>query len=176
MAIYGEPKDGDFVRYIETLNRQAGGTPGQVTASERLGILTKKWKKTDEKDDLRDVVNTYGAPLEESSATYSTGIAPGSTDNDNKESATLASRGAQGNLALILTIAAAVALWNAVSRLITMVKSNYYDLDQGVPILFLTMCAWMLFKASQNARRKKAQPLAKLPPLGTLEMGRNPKK
>lgn len=175
MAIYGEPKDGDFVRYIEQLNRQAGGTPGQVMPRKRSGILTKKPDNADNDFETNESVNTYGAPIDQPTATYSPDMSPGSTENTPQKPATLAARSGQRHLALALSIAAFIALWNGLIKLADLAESENYDIDNIIPIVFLMICAWMLFKGAQNIRRKQKQPLAKNAPLNIVKMGRNPK-
>lgn len=175
MAIYGEPKDGDFVRYIETLNRQAGGTPGQVMPSKRSGILEDEQKSTFGQKENGESIYTYKAPSDPAAPGYPSNISPGSTENDSQQPTSLATRTSHRRLALALAIGAAIALWNAIHRLITAINTDTLDLDTMVPIAFLIVCAWMLFKGSQGARRKQNQPLAKLSPLSMVKMGRAPK-
>lgn len=169
MAIDGEPKDGDFVRYIEMLNRQAGNSPGQVLPRERRGAKLSKWSPTTAS------TSTQPTDISPSARTYDT--SPGSTqDSDSNEAApTLAARSGQRHLSLALGIAGAIALWSALHKLLTAVNTDNVDMDNMVPVVFLLICAWMLFKGARGARRKQNKPLAKLPPLTTVHMGRKPR-
>ena len=150
MAIDGEPKNGDFVRYIERLDRRAANSPGQV--------LPRPRRET--------------RPETQPRASAQTG---GSINNNEEQSTTRAKRGGQRHLAFALGIASAIALWNAVQRLFTAIEADALDIDNLIPIVFLLVCAWILFIGARGARRKQNKPLAKLPPLTTVQMGRKPK-
>ncbi|CAM4099857.1 hypothetical protein [Bordetella muralis] len=186
MAIYGEPKNGDFVRYIETLNRQTG-SPGQVLPRQRNAKPNARPAETTQADTPESVYTyaprnksttpSYSPDSDTSSTAYTRNASPGATrDNDDESETTLAARSGQRHLSLGLGIAGAIALWNAVHRLITAINTRSLDLDSMVPIVFLSICAWMLFKGARGARRKQNKPLVKLPPLTTVHMGRKPGK
>lgn len=186
MAIYGEPKNGDFVRYIETLNRQTG-SPGQVLPRQRNAKPNARQKAATQADTQESVYSynsreqaktpVYSPDPDTSSTSYTRHTPPGSTrESDDEASTTLAARSGQRHLSLGLGIAGAVALWNAVHRLITAINTRSLDLDSMVPVVFLLICAWMLFKGARGARQKQNKPLAKLPPLTTVRMGRKPQK
>lgn len=175
MAIYGEPKDGDFVRYIETLNRQAGVTPGQVLPRKRAGRTITKWKTATEQPTTDDSVYTYAPSAQLPPASYSEDNSPGATRNEEQQPPTLAARSGQRHLALALSIAGFVALWNAITQLFTAVNTGTLDFDSAVPIVFLVVCALMLFKGASSARKNQHKPLPKLPPLSVVHMGRSPK-
>lgn len=176
MAIYGEPKDGDFVRYIETLNRQAGAAPGQVMPRNHSGSTALNQKAASAQAQTDAAVYTYASSSDSATPTYPSEISPGSTQQDNRQSTTLASRSGQRHLSLALVIAAAVALWSAAHRLITAINTRSLDFDAMVPVIFLLVCAGMLFKGARSARRKQNHPLVQLPPLSATYMGRTPKK
>src|SRR5690606_41850592 len=72
MAFDGEPEDGDYVRYIDSLNRQAG-SPGQVLqkparASDRGGW--GGWGR-------RGATTSHGTPSAPAPAAALPGVAPG---------------------------------------------------------------------------------------------------
>jgi|GEM_PF-2590408 len=173
MAIDGEPKNGDFVRYIERLNRQTEGAPGEVWTRTRRGISLNKRESVNTQSDQIET-NYSPRSTEPSASSIARPSSPGSTD-DSQESTTLAARGGQRHLSLALTIAAVIALWNALDRLTTAINTDSVDMDSLVPVFFLLVCAWMLFIGARGARRKQNKPLAKLPPLSTVQMGRKPK-
>lgn len=174
MAIDGEPKNGDFVRYIEALNRQTEGAPGEVWTRTRRSISLNKRDTVNTQPDQFETSNSYRSPADPSASSLSRQSSPGATD-DGQESTTLAARGGQRHLSLALTIAAVIALWNALDRLTTAINTDTVDMDSLVPVFFLLVCAWMLFIGARGARRKQNKPLAKLPPLSTVQMGRKPK-
>ncbi|HYG43206.1 MAG TPA: hypothetical protein VEA17_09830 [Bordetella sp.] len=160
MAIDGEPKDGDFVRYIDMLNRQRGiATPGQVVRRE--GRASRRNQGTPPPADMQ-------APPRPNPVS----AAPGSTASDaSSPNATLAARSGQRRIALGLTIAGVFALWHAVGMLFTALDRDPIDVDDLIPVVFLAVCAFMLFKGAGRLRSAQRAPLAKLPPLSTLPGG-----
>lgn len=187
MAIYGEPKNGDFVRYIEMLNRQSG-SPGQVLPRQRNAKPNARQTETTPAEAPESIYSyaprnkstapAYSPDSDTSSSAYTRNASPGSTrdSDDDEPSTTLAARSGQRHLSLGLGIAGAIALWNAAHRLLTAINTRSLDLDSMVPVVFLLICAWMLFKGARGVRRKQNRPLAKLPPLTTVHMGRKPQK
>ncbi|MBO9355268.1 hypothetical protein GG851_14850 [Bordetella petrii] len=153
MAIDGEPKDGDFVRYIETLNRQADGIPGQVPARQGHWPGKSRRAAPSSTDSPRAAAPGTAAPASPSAP------AP----------PTLAARSGQRRIALILTIAGGFALWHAIIRLSAALQREPVDLDDLIPAVFLAVCAFMLFMGGNRLRAaQKRQPLPSLPPLSTL--------
>ncbi|WP_255592857.1 hypothetical protein [Bordetella sp. BOR01] len=159
MAIDGEPKDGDFVRYIDMLNRQAGiATPGQV--QRREGRASRRGATLPA--DILPSPNP--APVPATSGGTASDAAPAN--------ATLAARTGQRRIALGLTIAGVFALWHAVGMLLTALDRDPIEVDDLIPVVFLAVCAFMLFKGGSRLRAAQRAPLAKLPPLSTLPGGK----
>ncbi|AZW31555.1 hypothetical protein CS343_15435 [Bordetella bronchiseptica] len=163
MAIDGEPKNGDFARYIEELSR-TGGAPGQVLPAQRApaaaaqsGVAGKlselTWGKRSER--------TAPAPL------------PASGAEQAAPAPTLAASASARRMALFLTIGALIAGWNALSFFMAALTSGRLDIDTMMPALFLAIAAWMLFKGARNLRAGRRGQLPKLPPLNTLPKGPN---
>lgn len=149
MAIDGEPKDGDFVRYIEMLNRQAGGSPGQVPPRQP-------------REARRRQPAAVPAPA-----------APDPAVPDDKPAPTMAARSGQRRIALGLTIAGLVAAWHAARLFGQALDQRPIEVDELIPALFLAVCAFMLFKGGSRLRAAQRKPLPVLPPLPTLPRGRN---
>jgi hypothetical protein len=172
MPFDGEPKDGDFVRYIETLNSQTGGTPGAVPKRERAGLSLTLRKPGWGRQDARDTqTRPAGAPTP-STANPSAGATRDAGDSPPQ---TLAARSGQRHLSLALGIAGVVALWSALQKLLFAVNTRTLDLDTMVPVAFLLVCAGMLFKGAYGMRQKAGKPARALPPLTTIPTGRQPK-
>src|SRR5690606_21361660 len=110
MAIDGEPEDGDYVRYIDTLNRQAGA-PGQVLQKPPRASGRGGWSGWGR----RGATSPHGTPSAPRPAAPLPGAAPG---DPGSPPPTLAARTGQRRVALALTIAGAFALWHAVRLLI----------------------------------------------------------
>lgn len=158
MAIDGEPEDGDFVRYVEHLNRQAG-SPGQVLAAQ--SGRKKRGRRARE-----------AAPEMLGHTSPSTAF-PGDAANTTVPP-TLAARTAQRRIALGLTIAGAFAAWHAVRQLIYALEFDPMEFDDLLPAIFLGVCAFMLFKGASRLRAtQRRNALPTLPPLSTLPA--NPK-
>ncbi|MBO9329216.1 hypothetical protein GHR37_08720 [Achromobacter xylosoxidans] len=145
MAIDGEPKDGDFVRYIENLTRAGGAARGRVEA-ERVdaGLLS----------------DPFPTPARKPAA-----AAPAGQEDPAADS--LARRARQRKIGIILTIGGVLAGWAAARIVFQVLRSPQVDLDELMPAAFLVFFAVMLFKAAAGARNPRRPPLAKLPPLKT---------
>lgn len=173
MRFDGEPKDGDFVRYIEMLNREAGGTPGAVPKPKRNGFKLSLPKPAWGRDDA-DSTSAPANPRTSQPRANKT-VTPGATREDDDTSATtLAARSSQRHLSLGLGIAAVVALWSALHKLFEAISTHTLDLDALVPVIFLLVCAGMLFKGARGVRQKADRPAPPLPPLTTVPKGRKP--
>jgi len=154
MAIDGEPKDGDFVRYIEMLNRQAGGSPGHVPPRQP--------RQPREARRRQPAAAPVPAPA-----------APDPAVPDDKPAPTLAARSGQRRIALGLTIAGLVAAWHAARLFGAALEQRPVEIDELIPAIFLAVCAFMLFKGGSRLRAAQRKPLPVLPPLSTLPGGRN---
>lgn len=176
MATDGEPKDGDFVRYIQRLNSPAGHTPGEVPPRKSFGGLLNK-QKTAEIVDSPESVYSY-MPIPDAATPPSSGkpSRDEATDDQDPETATLASRSANRTLSFGLKIAGAIALWSAVSKLLTATNNNALDTDSLIPVVFLLVCAYMLFKGSRAVGKKQDKPLAKFSPLAAPPIGKKPRR
>lgn len=158
MALDGEPKDGDFVRYIEMLNRQAGGSPGQVPPRQRR---------------VSDRGRRGAAQPAEASDTFTPAPSSSMPAGSAEAPATLAARTGQRRIALGLTIAGMFALWHAIGRLVAALDRDTIDIDDLIPVVFLAVCAFMLFKGGSRLRAaQNRSPMPKLPPLSTLPGGK----
>src|SRR5690606_14876588 len=141
MAIDGEPEDGDYVRYIDSLNRQAG-SPGQVLQKPARASNRGSWGR-------RGATTSHGAPSAPAPAAALPGVAPGDA---GKPPPTLAARTGQRRVALALTIAGAFALWHAVRLLMLALEYDPMEFDDLVPAVFLGICAFMLLKGGSRLR------------------------
>ena len=159
MAIDGEPKDGDFVRYIDRLTRQASTAPGQVPP--RQGRAGRRERQA-------DAIGPAGFPAPADPA-----ASPGATTQPpDARPATLAARSGQRRIALGLTIAGLFALWHAVGRLFEALGHRPVEIDDLIPAVFLGVCAFMLLKGGSRLRASQRAPLPTLPPLATLPGGK----
>ncbi|CAM4058335.1 hypothetical protein [Bordetella tumulicola] len=177
MTTDGEPKDGDFVRYIQRLNSPAGHTPGEVSPRKGFGGLLNK-QKTAEIVDSPESVYSY-MPIPDAAPPPSSrkpSRQETTTDDQDPETATLASRSANRTLSFGLKIAGAIALWSAISKLLTATNNNALDTDSLIPVVFLFVCAYMLFKGSRAVGKKQDKPLAKFSPLAVPPIGKKPRR
>lgn len=161
MAIDGEPEDGDYVRYIDSLNRQAG-SPGQVLQKPARASNRGGWGGWGR----RGATTSHGTPSAPAPAAALPGVAPGDA---GRPPPTLAARTGQRRVALALTIAGAFALWHAVRLLMLALEYDPMEFDDLVPAVFLGICAFMLLKGGSRLRSaQRRRPLPALPPLSTL--------
>ncbi|MCD0502342.1 hypothetical protein [Bordetella petrii] len=160
MAIDGEPKDGDFVRYIEMLNRQAGVTPGQVPPRAARAARSKRQAELGPRDPA-------AMPMPVPAST-----SPDGPSADTGSPATLAARSSRRRVALVLTIAGVVAAWHAAGIVFDVLDSPSFEFDELVPGIFLGVCAFMLLRGGSRMRGAQRAALPSLPPLSTLPAGR----
>lgn len=158
MAIDGEPKNGDFARYIEQLSR-AGGAPGQVLPAQRAPAAAAQSSVAGKLSEL-----TWGKRPERAAPA----ALPAGDAAQAAPAPTLAASASARRMALFLTIGALIAGWNALSFFVAALTSGRLDIDTLMPALFLAIAAWMLFKGARNLRAGRRGPLPKLPPLSTL--------
>ncbi|EHK63279.1 hypothetical protein [Achromobacter arsenitoxydans] len=157
MAIDGEPKNGDFARYIENLTRAGGAAPGRAsdTGSARREAPTAPGSLSD-----APWGNTAPPPLQSRTAPGAT--APAQADEGT---VSLARHARQRKIGVVLTIAGMLAGWAAVNIGFRALHNPRFDMDEMIPAIFLAFFAFMLFKAASGARNPRKTPLEKLPPL-----------
>jgi len=159
MAIDGEPKDGDFVRYIDRLTRQGSTAPGQVPLRQDRAARRGR---------TADAATPASLPTPADPA-----ASPGATTPQaDSRPATLAARTGQRRIALGLTIAGLFALWHAVGRLFAALGNRPIQVDDLIPAVFLGVCAFMLLKGGSRLRATQRAPMPALPPLSTLPGGK----
>lgn len=154
MAIDNEPKDGDFARYIETLNNRSPSStstpPNIQTPSSASGNLSDiHWGKGPSAQSYRTDTPSIQNP-----------DAPASR-------ATLASQAQQGKLGKLLGTAAFLVGFAAFRLLLGAINEGSFHLDDIIPIAFLGFFASVLFKGSRRLRTASRQALSELPPLTT---------
>lgn len=159
MALGGEPKDGDYARYVKELSR--------VSASGLFNAPSPDATRSPGATSGGESTST--SPL--SSAPWGNGgtppvphstLPPAQPDTD---AATLAKTAAKRGVGKVLTVAAAVVGLIAARIVLQALNNPRAGLDDFMPAVFLAFFAFMLFKAAGDAR-KPGKPLAgKLPPL-----------
>lgn len=164
MAIDLEPKDGDFARYIENLSRAGGATPGKVPEKRRASPQATATVPTPPATTGGSLSTAHWG---NTASPYPTASAPSSTASADAADASLAQRAKQRKIGIILTIAGILAGWAAVNIAFRALRAPHFELDELVPAVFLAFFALMLLKAAGSARKPRATPLGKLPPLKT---------
>lgn len=164
MAIDGEPRNGDFARYIENLTGAGGATPGQVPG-----------KRADSRPSASPVPPPPPAPAPRSdtlsSAPWGNSAppplqsqqAPTVPGHEDAGAASLARHATQRKIGVILTVGGILAGWAAVRIIFEALRGPGFDLNEAMPAIFLVFFAIMLFKAARNARNPRNK--AALPPL-----------
>lgn len=183
MAIDGEPKDGDYVRYVEQLINRGQAAPGQVIAGTRgtrsgdassmpgtgasPGAVVRD-ARPGRQDELK-----LNVPWGRSTAPATT--APGATappvppaGAPQAGDTTLAARASKRRGAFAVTIVALAIAWQAVRMLFEALHRPGFDPQDLVPVAFLIIFAGLLWRAARSQRKRAGQPLASLPPLTTL--------
>lgn len=160
MAIDKEPKNGDFARYIETLNR-AGPKPGVQTYQTHTAPPAST-----NPDNLSDAPWGKAAPPPMSSSSPGDTRAPKSESAD-AGTATLAALSAKRKIGAVLTVAGALTGWGTVRTIFNVINSNPFRPEDLAPAAFLGFCTIMLFRAAKRMRAQQRIGPAALPPLKT---------
>ncbi len=151
MSIYGEPKNGDFARYVEELSRR--GIPSQglqalpPALEEPLPGATRGRRQKSPRPNA--------TPVEPASIDLS-------GDNDSTLPPTLASQASRRQAASGLSFFAFIAVCFAVWNLAAFVADEHSN-----PTRFVVpgLIAFWLFRAAARARKASRQSAAALPPL-----------
>ena len=158
MALGGEPKNGDYARYVEELSRSgASGLPSAPSpeATRSPGATSGS-------------ASSSASPL--SSAPWGNGGTPPAPQSScpaqsDSDAATLAKTAAKRGVGKVLTVAATVVGLIAARIALQALNSPQAGLDDFMPAVFLAFFAFMLFKAAGDARKPGKPPAGKLPPL-----------
>ncbi|QKH38089.1 hypothetical protein FOC84_25400 [Achromobacter pestifer] len=164
MAIDGEPRNGDFARYIENLTRAGGTTPGQVP-NKRAGsrqsatpVPPPPPAPAPRSDTLSSA--PWGNPAPPPLQSRQAPTAPGQED---AATVSMARHATQRKIGVILTVGGVLAGWAAARIIFEALRGPGFDLDEAMPAVFLAFFAIMLFKAARNARNPRNK--TPLPPL-----------
>ncbi|CAM3465524.1 hypothetical protein [Bordetella flabilis] len=167
MAIDGEPRNGDYARYIDELIHRGQPSPGQVspqTGTARPasptpspGEVTAPEPRGIAMPDIRKMLT----------ARSRTNAAKPSTADAPAADTTLAAKAAQRRGALATAIVALAIVWQAIRMLVAALERPQVDWNDMVPVAFLLVFAGMLWRASRSQRKRAKQAPTRLPPLTT---------
>jgi hypothetical protein len=186
MAIDGEPKDGDYVRYVEQLINRGQAAPGQVVAKGRDALSgatasNDSWSVPGTAPAPGEVVGNprpvrqdkpklnvpWGrdpapnAPGDRATAAPPMGGGPAGNP-------TLATRASTRRGAFAVTIVALAIAWQAVRMLFEALHRPGFDPQDLVPVAFLIIFAGLLWRAARGQRKRADRPMTPLPPLTTI--------
>jgi len=143
----GEPKNGDFASYVESLGRNGAQAPGQVLKPTRA-----------EKSGRRAAAKPQPASPRS--------MPGGSTAGSPEAAVPLARQAGQRRVGFILGLAAAALGWYTIRQVLNAFEQGTLDADTLFPAVFTGFVALMLLKARSNVRAK-AQ--GTLPQYGKLQ-------
>jgi hypothetical protein len=167
MAIDGEPRNGDYARYIDELIHRGQPSPGQVSPQSGItrqatpmpspGEVIAPEPRGIAMPDIRKMLTARGR----------TDAAKPPTADAPAADTSLAAKAAQRRGALATAIVALAIVWQAIRMLIAALEQPRIDWDDMVPVAFLLVFAGMLWRASRSQRKRAKQPPGRLPPLTT---------
>lgn len=176
MAIDGEPKDGDYVRYIETLINRGQAAPGQVIGKAR-GPAAGPAHLPSPGEVPRDAKPAAAARTNRPwGRTPSPATPSPAQDAAQQADTTLAARAVRRRGALAVTLVALAIAWQAVRMLFEALRQPAFDPHELVPVAFLLIFAGMLWRAARSQRTRADQALPRLPPLTTISKQQGPGK
>ncbi|AOB31811.1 hypothetical protein AKI39_15525 [Bordetella sp. H567] len=172
MAIDGEPKDGDYVRYVEKLINRGQAAPGQVVGKTRDGAAAPLPPPSPGEvvRDTSPAVRNPGANRGRGTAADARGAPAGTPPRKDAQGAdaTLAARTTRRRGAVAVTLVALAIAWQAVRMLFDALRQPGFDPHDLVPVAFLAIFAGLLWRAARSQRTRADQALARLPPLTTI--------
>ncbi|MFC4276815.1 hypothetical protein [Achromobacter aloeverae] len=185
MALDGEPKDGDYVRYVERLVNRGAPPPGQVIAQDAAGGAKEHDAALSPGEvgrpaSRRPAQGSSGATARTGTRAYPAGSPARDPAPDNGQAnamrtgaeagpaPSLAARSAQRKISAVILVVALLIAWHAVRLILGAVDDGNVDVSALMPGVFLLAFALMVYGISRNIRRNADRPAAKLPPLTTV--------
>jgi hypothetical protein len=170
MAIDGEPKDGDYARYIDTLVNRGAPPPGQVM---NQGLPTRETPSPGQvlPEKSPRTGKTTNADSGKPAMPAKTKAAPSAAAPANAaaRSTTLAAQAGKRKLSTGVALVALVIGWHAVRMIVGALEQRPIQPDQVIPGAFLLLFALMLFRISRRVRADSRRPPGPLAPLPTLD-------
>lgn len=179
MPIDGEPKDGDYVRYVERLINRGQAAPGQVVAQTRGAtampatpapgeVIPNTSTGVSKPGNIWKAVMGQAATTPSAPATSAATNSGSATNNESTADATLATRaaGRRGSFAAALISIAVV--WQAMRLLFEALRRPDFNMHELLPVFFLLVLAGVLWKAFRAQRARANQTPGRLPPLTTI--------
>jgi hypothetical protein len=182
MALDGEPKDGDYVRYVEKLVNRGMPSPGQVVARDAGATGSDRQRQRAASRTADQAARggkaagnaarpgyPAGSPardpgLDDGGANaMRTGTAAGSAQEPS-----MAARAAQRKVGTVIFVVAMLIGWHAVRLILGALHGGEVDVGELMPGVFLLVFAFMVLAMSRNLRRNANRPAGKLPPLTTV--------
>ncbi|WP_454689698.1 hypothetical protein [Achromobacter aloeverae] len=194
MALDGEPKDGDYVRYIERLVNRGMPSPGQVIAQDAAakakgyapplspgevgrpggyqgGRQTTQGNGGTAAKDARRPDAAAGAKPVNGNGNAQANAAR--TGTGAAQPPSLAARSAQRKIASLIFLVGLLIAWHAARLIAGAFHDGNVDVSAAMPGAFLMVFALMVFAMSRNIRRNAdRQAEGKLPPLTTVSGGK----
>ena len=166
MAIDGEPKDGDYVRYVEKLINRGLAAPGQVVGKARE-VQPALMQPPSPGEVVRDAPAAAGKPGKPwgRGAAPAAAASPPTRNGASPADATLAGQASRRRGALAVTIIALAIAWQAIRMLFDALRQPGFDPRDLMPVAFLLIFAGMLWRAARSQRARASQPPTRLPPL-----------
>jgi len=198
MALDGEPKDGDYVRYVERLVHRGMPAPGQVGRQAGRGAAGTSPGDTAtrgrERDKTRAARNSAtgtstgkgngagtraaeaahwaypaGSPARDASPDNGQAQAM-QTGSGTGQAPSLAARSAQRKVSSVVFVVALLIGWHAVRLILAAIDEGHINVAAMLPGAFLLAFALMVYGVSRNIRRNADRPVGKLPPLTTVSV------
>jgi hypothetical protein len=168
MAIDGEPKNGDYARYVERLINRGSPSPGQVlskadtapTAPSPGEVLYQKNQKVQKANPGRTMAGDGQA---EPARAHPADLARPKAGND-----TLAAQAVKRKISIGMTVVALVIAWSAVRMLVTAMNKPHFEMETIIPVAFLLVFAAMLYRGARGLRADARRPPRSLAPLSGM--------
>lgn len=169
MAIDGEPKNGDYARYIDTLVNRGTLSPGQVMPQGLPPIEPRSPGQVlpeKSRNSARTASTGGGKPATVAKTAAAAGASPA---NAAARSNTLATQAGKRKFSTGIALVAVVIGWHAIRMIAGAFEQRPLQPEHVIPGVFLLLFAVMLFRISRRVRADSRQPPGPLSPLPTLK-------
>lgn len=167
MAIDGEPKNGDYARYVENLVNRGNPSPGQVLSKDTATPIPPSPGQVFNPGTVLKPAGTAPTAAQPRAGGKADRTRP-ATSPVNTANSSLAAQAGKRKLSIGLMIVALAVAWIAARMALAVVNAPVFQAEDLVPAVFLLFFAGMLFRGARGLRADARKPQAKLPPLSTV--------
>jgi hypothetical protein len=168
MAIDGEPKNGDYARYVERLINRGSPSPGQVLSKADTAPVAPSPGEVLYQRNQKTQKTNPGRTMAGDSQRDTARANPADLAKQKAGSDTLAAQAVKRKISIGMTLVALVIAWSGVRMLVTAMQRPHFELETIIPVAFLLVFAAMLFRGARRLSADARKPPRALAPLAGM--------